>query len=291
MRPVTKKVTKEFYIKSIAKAQNHIVRNLDERPNADELAKIVGISKYHFHKIFLSMTGETIHQYVRRKRLELAIVELHSSNKSVIEIAFNSGYETHESFSRAFKKHFDYSPKDIKKISHDELIKIITDNKPEQIFLEKNMEVTIKNYEDVKVVYVRHNGPYYECGKAWEKLHESQEIISQIDMNTLCMGLGYDDAERTAPDKIRYDACISIKDESVIPEGFDIKTVEGGKFAVHRHIGSYTGLAEKYQWIYGVWLPDSERQLRPNPAMEIYVNSPTDTDEDKLITDICIPIE
>jgi len=285
-----KKITKDFYTKSILKAQNFIHANMDKSISVDTLAEHVGISKYHFHRIFYGMTGETVQQYARRVRLVRGAYIIMSNNKPIIDVAFESGYETHESFTRAFKSRFGITPNKFRALEKTKALSIISENHINIPQSEVNMDVTLQKFEIMKLVFSRHTGPYKEAGKVWEDLCSYKSLMEQVDEDTLFFGLCYDDPKQVEPSKIRYDACISVKGDFEVPEGLETKLFEGGEYAVHRHLGNYDGLKDKYAWLYGVWLPSSGRELRKEPPMEIYRNSPQFTPEDQLITDICIPL-
>ena len=87
------------------------------------------------------------------------------------------------------------------------------------------MDVTLKEIEPMTVAFVRHVGPYAECGDAWKTLCANPEVCKLFGPNTQFLGLGYDDPDITEPDKIRYDA---LRDRS----GRD-GAVRGGKRATH----------------------------------------------------------
>ena len=80
--------------------------------------------------------------------------------------------------------------------------------------------------------------------------------------------------------------------EGFEPEAcFEKQTIKGGKYAVLRHTGPHDGLLACYRWFYGEWLPGSGCEPASAPAFEIYRNFPGETPPEKLITDICIPLE
>lgn len=93
------------------KVLDHIDRHLDAQLNLPGLAGIAHFSPYHFHRIFAAWMGETLGDYVRRRRLEVAALRLrHHKRKPVLEIALSVGPASGEAFSRAFKLHFGHTP-------------------------------------------------------------------------------------------------------------------------------------------------------------------------------------
>jgi AraC family transcriptional regulator len=81
----------------------HIQRHLDGPLALDDLAGLAGFSPFHFHRVFRGMTGESVQAHIRRLRLERAAQRLKHGGRSILEIALDAGYDSHEAFTRAFK--------------------------------------------------------------------------------------------------------------------------------------------------------------------------------------------
>ncbi len=279
--------TQTTYQQRILKVLLYIQNNLYEQLSLEELASVACFSPYHFHRIFRGMVGETLAGYIRRLRLERAAQLLTQTDRSVTDLAFEAGYETVESFTRAFKNRFDVVPSAYKKTNHADWMTRLPDFKQGEI----QMDVHIKEIPSRNVVFVRHVGPYPECGKAWEKLCTWAGPRGLLQPGVEFIGLCYDDPDVTEPEKIRYDACITT-DADIQPEGeIGVQTIEAGLYAMATLHGSYNGLSDLYAQLCGQWAPANGYELRPLPSMEVYLNSPEDTPEDELLTDVHIPIE
>lgn len=98
-------------IDTIEFIEENLIKNLD----LSSIAKAVYLSPYHLHRTFSMTTGMTIHNYVRRRQLTEAAKMLSFSDKSILEIAFSTGYETQQSFSKIFKSMYKYSPNSYRK--------------------------------------------------------------------------------------------------------------------------------------------------------------------------------
>ena len=96
--------TKDSYIERIDRVVGHLNKQLKATPSLQDLAHIAAISPFHFHRVYRAITGETPHGTVRRLRLARAAVMLRTSDKSVTDIAFDVGYESSQSFSKAFRE-------------------------------------------------------------------------------------------------------------------------------------------------------------------------------------------
>ena len=88
---------------------NYIEEHLEEKLTSGQLADIAGYSEYHFLQLLKAHTGETVMEYVCRRRLFRAMDELASGSR-IIDVAFQYGFESHSAFSRAFKREFGFSP-------------------------------------------------------------------------------------------------------------------------------------------------------------------------------------
>jgi AraC family transcriptional regulator len=283
-----KEDTQTTYKERILRVQLYIQNNLYEDLSLEELAQVACFSPYHFHRIFRGMVGESVAEHIRRLRLERAAQKLHQTTQSVTDLAFEAGYETVESFTRAFKNCFGAPPSQYKK-SHPTRQRI---NRP--IFQtqgDSTMDVQVKQVEPQKVAFVRHIGPYAECAAAWNKLCAWAGPKGLFQPGVQFIGLCYDDPDITPAEKIRYDACLTI-DQDIKPEGeIGVQTIEGGLYAMATLHGPYTGLSDLYAQICGQWIPAGGYEIRSLPSFEVYLNSPEETPEEELLTDVYVPIE
>ena len=87
--------------------ENHLYENL----SIDDISKVMNYSKYYLHRLFSNIVGVTIHDYINRRRLTESAEFLVFTDKPIIEIALNSGYESQQAFSNAFKDMYKISPK------------------------------------------------------------------------------------------------------------------------------------------------------------------------------------
>lgn len=99
----------------IAKSISRIEDSLTEHLTIDDLARSSFISKSHFQRLFYDITGEPVMEYVKKRRLALAALELISSSSRIIDIAVKYGYGSNEAFSRAFKLCYCVSPSEYRK--------------------------------------------------------------------------------------------------------------------------------------------------------------------------------
>lgn len=102
------------WVSLLQMAINYMEAHLLEDINYEDVAKQVNLSSYNFHRIFSLMAGMTANEYIKNRRLSLAGQELQITNAKVIDIAYKYGYETPESFSKAFSRFHGVTPKQAK---------------------------------------------------------------------------------------------------------------------------------------------------------------------------------
>ena len=98
------------HIQQIQSVVQHIEDHLDTDTNVLELARSIGVSPWHFQRVFKSLVGDTLGGYVRGRRLSKGATLLLSTSASVLDIALEVGFGSHEAFTRSFKHYFLLSP-------------------------------------------------------------------------------------------------------------------------------------------------------------------------------------
>ncbi|MFH1843509.1 MAG: AraC family transcriptional regulator [bacterium] len=297
-----KSATLQDYKQRMLRVLVYIQQNLDRELSLQELAEVAHFSPYHFHRIFRGMVGETLQGHIRRIRLERAAARLMQTDRSIIRIAFEAGYESHEAFTRAFQTMTGQAPSAFRvqrqALNHGPSptgVHYPLHESPDDFDPLENggstMDVTIKIIDPQRVAFMRHVGPYNQVGGTWEKLCMQLGAQGLLGPGATFFGLCYDDPEVTPAEKIRYDACITV-DEKFQPEGdIGVQTIPGGDYAVTTHHGPYEKLNETYAQLCGQWAPRSGRTVAAAPCFEHYLNDPQSTEPEELLTDIHMPLE
>lgn len=280
----------------------HIQHHLDDPLGLDELALVACFSPFHFHRVFKGMIGETVKGHIRRLRLERAASQLKLSAQPVTRIALQAGYETHEAFTRAFKAAFGLAPVHFRSANrgaisvpapsgvHYRQGGEIRDFKAGRSGLLR-MNVRIKRTQPMRVAFMRHVGPYSEVGATWDRLLPVLGKEGFLGGDAAILGVCYDDPEVTPPERLRYDACVTVDEQFAPADDVGVQTIPGGDHAVTTHFGPYHGLGKTYARLLGQWLPRSGCQLGSWPCFEIYLNDPGSTAPEDLITDIYVPLK
>jgi AraC family transcriptional regulator len=255
---------------------NEIEKNL-EYVDIQDLIDISGYSYYHFHRIFLGYTGESLKRYIRRIRLQNSAYKLQCKQATVTQIALEAGYHTPSSYNKAFKDMFNCSPsKFVKEFNTKKEIKMIE-------------ALKIESIDPIDVYSLRHVGDYFKCDTTWNELINIAGKNDLLKVDTKFYGISYDDPSLVEVDKLRYDACITRSCDISIEDKVEVKQIKGGKYAVFLHEGSYNKLMDTYSSAYASLMQNSDIELRDEPPFEQYLTM--DVKEEDLRTQIWVPIK
>ena len=281
-----KNITYNDYVQRINKVVAYINNHLDESLELKTLANEAALSDFHFHRIFKALKGEAIGGYITRLRLEATARLLRYTALTIEEIAFNIGYETPASLSKAFKKQYGISPTEYRTNKDTYIMKKEIINPDLALKAPKIVTLEPKN-----LIYVALTGAYgsLDYGKAYEQLWaviKTQKLFTK-GIESIC--ISYDDPKITEGSLQRSDVCLAIHKPATPQEEVSCKTLAGGKYAVFFYQGSYENLSQVYDTAVR-WVIDHQYTLREEPFFEKYLNDARRTPKEKLKTEIYIPI-
>lgn len=268
---------------------NHINANLDQPLDLDSLAEVACLSRFHWHRVYRSFTGETIHATVKRLKLNRASQRLKSSKASLREIGLEAGYGSETSFARAFKAQLGHSPSAFRASPH-------TEPRPAKLKLEsfatrirtENLDARICALPVFRLAALHHQGLYNGSTAFMQVLQAAQ---AQGLPASRLYGLSYDDPALIPASKLRSVAGVDLPAAAATPQTplcrFD---THAGRYVVFAYRGPYERLGQVYDWIFGCWFPISNETPANQPALDIYLNSPHNTAPEDLRTDICIAL-
>lgn len=251
----------------------------------DALAEVAALSRFHFHRVFNAMTGETAAQTVRRMRLYRAAVALVTSRTAIARIATDIGYPNLASFNRAFVDTYGLGPAAFRKR------RTLRPLPPHFHTGDPLMyPVEIRDEPARTVAAIPHKGPYAEINRAFEKLGATLGARGLFAKAGKMIGVYYDDPTATPAVELNSHAGVEYADPTLLAAPFEIVHLPGGTHAVLRYQGPYSGLPAAYDQLYRNWLPHSGRTPADSPVFEIYLNTPMDTAQEDLVTEICVPL-
>jgi len=222
----------------IQNAIDLVERNLHRQISCDEAAAAAHMSLRCFYNYFEALTGQTYGAYARRRRLSEAFCRLRDGQERVVEIAFASGYESHEAFSRAFKAEFGVTPVQLRRGRRAQTV-------PERVTgrvtvtEEGSMEVIVKDLCSMRVVSCTAFSPEPETKAhdriwAWARQNGQEERPHRnFGHDTDAKGRGYSNLGNR--ENYGYKVMLTIGESvSDADAGGDLKleTLEAGRFLV-----------------------------------------------------------
>lgn len=252
----------------------------------DTLADIAAMSRFHWHRVFHGMTGETCAAAVRRVRLHRAACWLIQTDRTVGQIAADVGLANVQSFTRIFREGYGMTPGAFRK--RGELRPPLL--RPERGKIPMyNVEISTQPAR--RMAALPHIGAYTEIGAAFEKLSALFTTRNLWPHASGMAGVYYDDPDAVAEDQLRSHAGVVVGPDCEMGDTFEEVTLDQGRYAVLRFKGPYAGLKAAYMYLYGEWLPKSGEEANDQPPAEIYLNSPMEVTPEELLTDIIVPLK
>ncbi|HHT9885554.1 TPA: AraC family transcriptional regulator [Legionella pneumophila] len=262
-----------------------IGKHLDEELSLESLSEIFCISKFHFHRLFTAFTGLSLQQYIKWLRLKRAAHQLVvEKDQSVINIAINAGFESHEAFSRAFKKACGFSPSQFRQGFGRSYWEQPPYCLPRQGRID--MKVDIKSIEKIRLAVIEHKGDPKLLGESINKLVSwaKSQSINLKPRPGEAFALAYDDPKTTPPSEFRIDLGIKVP-ENLKLDGVIEKFLPSGRYAVTVHKGSRNNIGEVVYYLYRDWLPNTSEQLGDLPCIFCYYNFDHEVAETELLTE------
>ncbi|KNY29458.1 AraC family transcriptional regulator [Pseudobacteroides cellulosolvens] len=284
-------------LKNMNDALSYIEENLDGDINLKEVARLALCSEYHFQRMFSFLAGVTLSEYIRRRRLTLAAFELSNSNIRIIDIAVKFGYNSPDSFTRAFQNLHGITPSEARNTS-----------KPLKAYPRMTFQLSIKggsemNYRIVeknafrvvgikKRVPIVFNGVNPEIAAMWKSLNE--EMIFELKglSNVEPLGLisaSINFSEGRMEEKGELDHYVGVATTSECPDNLTQLEVPALTWAVFETVGPFPDTLQNI-WgrIYSEWFPSSNYEQAEGP--EILWNENKDVTSPNFKSQIWIPI-
>lgn len=267
------------WITGIQRAINYVEDHLKEELDYGAVAREAACSSYYFQRIFNILCGMTLGEYIRNRRLSLAGSEIINTDRKIIDIALEYGYESPESFSRAFTKFHGVTPSECRK--EGERLKV---------FSRLSIQITMKggnlmeNYrivekeafkvlERVETHSIVRNENKNTIPEFWERAHRDgtvEKLLKQAEDNTYIFGICYGN---TAQDDSTFEYAIAAKytEGAEVPEGFRVQEIPARTWAVFECTGPMPqAIQDMFHRIVTEFFPSSGYQPTYEMDIEAY---------------------
>ncbi|QNK39536.1 AraC family transcriptional regulator [Caproicibacter fermentans] len=264
------------WIQGMRGAIDYMEEHLTEPADFTRIAREAGSSPFHFMRMFEILTGMTVGEYLRRRRLTLAGQELSMSGAKVIDVALRYGYSTPEAFTRAFRRFHGISPsaarapganlRSIGKLSiqitlkGDCVLNYKLIEKEAFTVVGKKLRVSCKDGENYRVI------PQF-CAKCSQD-GTFDYLQPLADKSIGALGICTNFSEQT--DDFDY-YCAAEHDGSQIPDGMETLAVPKRTWAVFESVGPMPGaIQDVWKRIFSEWFPSSGYEHADGPELEVY---------------------
>ena len=312
------------YLARIHRAQDFIERNLGSELTLEAIASQACFSPYHFHRIFSAMTGETLYRFILRLRLERAASMLCGMpERSVTEIALDSGFGSSSAFARAFRNEYGVSASEFRKNGQlfrkdgqavrkqgedggevggyegsieagDTGRRLMTMNSSQA--MKEPTQIEVRDLPARTLAYVRHVGPYAGDPGLFERLWGRimawagpRDLIGRP--GTEMMAVYHDDPGITEEQNLRVSLGLTVPEGTVASGEVNLLEIPAGRWALLRFELDTTEYGAAWNYVMGKWLPQSGYQCDDRPHYESYLNDPKTHPQGKCVTEICIPVK
>lgn len=229
--------------KALENSINFIESSLNERVCLDDISEYTGVSKYYLHRMFKSLTGETIMDYVQSRKLTASIDQLISTKMRIIDIAMEYGFDHEQSYIRAFRKKFGYTPQ---KVRHDQISIGITEKININDLMTVNNSVTYKPFYVFKQKFTIAGVPHKVLSKSGDNVanilgrdffyNNKFEVPNAVNPQVY---IGYTDWSGYDDGYIYYIPSVQVSDLSQLSEGMTGIIIPAHKYVVFRFVGFF----------------------------------------------------
>lgn len=262
------------WVERLNQSMKYIEEHLGDEIDYEQLGRIACCSSYHFQRMFTYMAGVTLAEYIRRRRMSLAAVDLQNGDERIIDIAEKYGYQSPTAFNRAFQAFHGIAPSAAReegaavKSFSPIVFKISVNGAAEMNYRIETKEA----FRIIGITSLIHNGieqNFEIVPKMWQDAAESGKIQALAGMmNAQPMGLlgvsACNDAEQW-----KYYIAVSSTKES---EEFEEYIVPAATWAVFAGEGTNQSIQELEKRIITEWLPTSGYEYANAPDIEVYLN-------------------
>jgi AraC family transcriptional regulator len=273
-----------LHLSQIQHIISFIEHNSDKYISSKELEKISNSSYRNLQRIFKKVFNESTGAFQKRLKLENGYKKLIYTKSPVGDIAIEVGFESAQSFSKAFKKKFGIAPSAARNEKETLFTSFFPINKEDAHHIRYEI-VYLKPRKVYFKAIQTNNYNNQDIDRLWDKI--DNDIKSDAAINYY--GIIVDEPLITDSAKCRYEAAI---DKEVVRSDYFSKYIFGGNYAKVTHKGSYDNIENTYRKVYSNWLFNSILEFDSSPIIEHYtVTNTNEKEENNFVTEILIPIK
>lgn len=272
---------------AVNRAIDYILEHIEEDLSLERVAACCHFSKYYFSRLFKAQTGESVHGFIRRVRLEQSAFRLKTErDRPITDIGADYGYSS-SNYSTAFRLHYNMTPVSFRKRSCGRSMEhpfFHHENWRMESFEECRRKIEVRNVPDFRVIYERRFGSYEGLSGQWKRF--TQKYGDYLTEKTVFLERTYDDPAVTEAGNCLYDLCMSVGEDCPLENS---TRIQGGKCVVYRFRGHAKHIYAAYQTIFLVYFPRTSYELDTGRSIfDLYHRA--DGESMFMELDICLPV-
>ncbi len=294
---------KAYYYESLSRVLQHIDANLGDELNLHQLAQLSHFSPFHFQRIFKALVGENPYEYILNRRLEKTVFMLkHRPKVSITAIAYDCGFPSPENFSRQFKARYGFTASQFRKDKELQNRKIYQENNTQSFYLvyqesrkakSPEFEVIISEQKAIPIALIR--ATFGADGSALlEAYHELMAWAESVQISLSEIqrfGMSIDDPSVTPSKRYRYDFAVANPVRKNVAGRVEEGEIPGGLYARVHCQGDIHRVAQAWDFLYRIWLPESGYLPRHFPAVEAFLKGPEEIGWEQFDLHCLVPVQ
>lgn len=267
--------------------ESHFARDI----SLEQIADAAGLSRYHLSRVFGLATGRSISAYIRGRRLSGAALLLADGDSTILEVALDAGYGSHEAFTRAFREQFGVTPDSIRKQGHVRNIELM---EPIRMDDTRNLKIDPPRFEDGPALLLAGLEETYAYNRTegipslWQRFNTH---FGNIPGQRGDVAYGVCSQADAAAGSFRYMAAVEVEDADSLPNGFSTLKLPKQRYAVFLHRGHISAISLTAQHIFGSWLPQSGLEHGQTPDLIERYDDRFDPESGMGVVELWIPIK
>ncbi|WP_300526882.1 GyrI-like domain-containing protein [Maricaulis sp.] len=275
----------ENYQQRFLRVMEYIQSNLEGDLSLDALADAACLSRFHFHRVFCAVMGETPAAVVARLRMTRAAGELVRTGIPIDAIADRAGHSSTRSFARALKASVGLTPTQLRRLGEDDGIT------PDRKDSEPMYPVEITTEAPRRLAAIRHHGSYESNGIAFETLSSACSSQQLWPYMKEMIGVYHDDPGLVAPEALKSHAGVVLSAGASFSAPLEEVALSGGRYAVLHYKGLYATFQAAFDYLFGHWLPDANEEPRDEAIFVAFRTNPRETAPEDNCADIYLPLK
>lgn len=284
-------------IRCVGRAMQFIQTELnnDRAPKLKDIASASGLSKYHFHRVYKLLTGETCQQTVTRLRLAKGASTLQDPMATITDAAFKAGYGSSQAFAKALKRELSETASELKSDPerlaskvHSLVGSAVPNQEAQQIDLPAT-QIEVCSLEPLEVILIQTTDKYPILAETYGQLVDA---VGDADNIRAILGIPHRDIETYQQDNFVFDCAL-------LPNSHPVKTrpplksvsITGGNYLLIRHIGEDAELPNTLDKLYSAALMQSNILLSDTPCIYHYLDDPEEVVESLCRTHIYLKFD